>query len=173
MLNLVVQILTTWLIDTVKTMEAYTGCSGIAPLIPNLGTGWTWVVKYTPRPLHHRRKNASTHGTGGWMAPRAGPDFSENRKISWPSRKSKRGSSSPKHSQYTGYDIPGPRLCAADCNLCNGRDSVQVTEKCTAVFQCPGVRTHCASLMCGIEWVAHTYIHTSTHTHTHTHSAPG
>jgi len=81
-LNLVVHILTTWLVDTVQTMKAYGGCSGIAPLILNLGTRCMWVVKSTPLSLHHRRKNASTHGTGGWVAPRVGPDVSEKKKIS-------------------------------------------------------------------------------------------
>jgi hypothetical protein len=56
------------------------GCSGIAPIILNLGTRWMWVVKSTPRPLHHRRKNASTHRTGGWVAPEAVQTFRKREK---------------------------------------------------------------------------------------------
>jgi len=56
------------------------GCSGIAPFILNHGTRCMWMVKSTPPPLHHRRKNASTHRTGGWVAPRVGPDVSEKKK---------------------------------------------------------------------------------------------
>jgi len=27
------------------------GSEGVAPYIPNLRTGWRWVVSFTPRPL--------------------------------------------------------------------------------------------------------------------------
>jgi hypothetical protein len=34
------------------------GIGGIAPRILNLGTGWRWVVSFTPRPLYPRGKSS-------------------------------------------------------------------------------------------------------------------
>jgi hypothetical protein len=35
-------------------MKAYWGSGGIAPRILDLGTRWSWVVSFTPRPLCHQ-----------------------------------------------------------------------------------------------------------------------
>ena len=150
--------------------ESIWGCSGIAPLILNLGTCWMWVVKSKTRPLHHRRKNASTHRTG------------------WPQRRSRRFEKDknllalseietrvfkPKRNQYTDYDIPAPSVCNANYNLCNGWDSVRGHRKmhcCFTVPECqntlwiPGLWYR----MEGIHtYIIHTYIH---HTYVHTHA---
>jgi hypothetical protein len=37
-----------------RTMKEYWGSNGIAVLILNIGTRWSWVVKITPRPLYLR-----------------------------------------------------------------------------------------------------------------------
>jgi hypothetical protein len=37
-------------------MKVYWGSGGIASRILNLGTRWSWVVSFTPRPLHPQEK---------------------------------------------------------------------------------------------------------------------
>ena len=55
-------------------MKAYRGNRGIAPLILDHGTKWTWVINFTPRSLY-LRKNHGTHLIRGWVGPRAGINF--------------------------------------------------------------------------------------------------
>jgi len=38
-------------------MKAYWGIGGIAPRILELGTGWGWVVSFTPRPRYPQGKS--------------------------------------------------------------------------------------------------------------------
>jgi hypothetical protein len=38
-------------------MKAYYGSGGIAPRIRELGTRWSWVVSFTPRPLYLQGKS--------------------------------------------------------------------------------------------------------------------
>jgi hypothetical protein len=64
-------------------MEAYWGSGGIAPLI-DLGTGWGWVVSFTPRPLYLRERAPGTHWIGGWVGPRTVLDAVVKRKIPSP-----------------------------------------------------------------------------------------
>jgi hypothetical protein len=47
------------------------GSNGIDLLIRDLGARREWVVSTTPRSLYTRER-AVTHGTGGWVGPRAG-----------------------------------------------------------------------------------------------------
>jgi hypothetical protein len=42
-------------------VKAYWGSEGIAPLIPNLGTSWRWMISFTARPLY-------TQGKSTWYA---------------------------------------------------------------------------------------------------------
>jgi hypothetical protein len=37
---------------SLRPVKAYRGSRGIAPLILELGDRWSWVVNFTPRPLH-------------------------------------------------------------------------------------------------------------------------
>jgi hypothetical protein len=39
-------------VSFVHAMNACRGITGVIPLIPNLGTRWKLVVKFTSRPLH-------------------------------------------------------------------------------------------------------------------------
>jgi hypothetical protein len=48
----------------------------------DLGTRWKWVVSFTPRPFHPRRKSAGTHWIGGWVGPKTGLDDVEKSEIS-------------------------------------------------------------------------------------------
>jgi len=52
-------------------MKTYCGSGGIAPRIPDLGTRWRWVVRFTPRRFTPRERAPGTHWTGGWVCPRA------------------------------------------------------------------------------------------------------
>jgi hypothetical protein len=38
-------------------MKVYWGSEGIGPRILNIGTGWRWVVSFTPRPLYPQEKS--------------------------------------------------------------------------------------------------------------------
>ena len=51
----------------------------MAPLILNLGTGWRWVVNFTPWPLHPGEGTAGAHWIRGWVDPRANLDILEKR----------------------------------------------------------------------------------------------
>jgi hypothetical protein len=42
------------------------------PHFLHLGTSWSSVVSFTPRPLCSRRKTPCTHSIGGWVCPRTG-----------------------------------------------------------------------------------------------------
>jgi hypothetical protein len=42
-------------------MEAYKGRRGTNPLTPNFGTGWRWVVNFTPWPLYPQGKDVCVH----------------------------------------------------------------------------------------------------------------
>ena len=53
-----------------QAMKAQRGSRGIAPLIPNLGTRWGWVVNATPRPIYPQER-PGTHCIRGWVDPRA------------------------------------------------------------------------------------------------------
>jgi hypothetical protein len=55
-------------------MKTYRGTRGIAPLILDHGTKWTWIINFTPRSLYPR-KNPGTHLIRGWVGPRAGMGF--------------------------------------------------------------------------------------------------
>jgi len=45
-----------------------------APLVPNRGTEWRWVVSFILRPLYQRGKAANNHRIKGFVCPRAGLD---------------------------------------------------------------------------------------------------
>jgi hypothetical protein len=47
----------------VHAMKAFTRSGGIAPPILNLGTRWSPVINFMPRPLHPRERTPGTH----WM----------------------------------------------------------------------------------------------------------
>jgi hypothetical protein len=55
-------------------MKAYGGTGCIDPCFLNLGTGWRWVVSFTPQPFTPRGKSMSTHWLGGCMDPKTGLD---------------------------------------------------------------------------------------------------
>jgi len=61
-------------------MKTYWRSGRIAPRI-NLGTGWRWVVSFTPRPLYLRY-----HWTGDWVGPRTVLDAVAWTKLSQPRR---------------------------------------------------------------------------------------
>jgi hypothetical protein len=42
-----------------------------APLVLNFGTGWRWVVCFTPRPLYPRGRVSGHQWKGNWTDPRA------------------------------------------------------------------------------------------------------
>jgi hypothetical protein len=42
--------------------------------VPDLGTRWEWVVRFTPRPFYSLRKTSGTHWMADWMCPRNGLD---------------------------------------------------------------------------------------------------
>jgi hypothetical protein len=58
-------------------MQAQSGGGGIVQSIPNLGARSRWVVSTTPRTNCHRERY-STQCTGKLVAPRAGPESTEN-----------------------------------------------------------------------------------------------
>jgi hypothetical protein len=47
-------------------MKAYWGSECIAPLVLYLGTGWRWVVNFTPK-----ERAPDTHWIGGRVGPTA------------------------------------------------------------------------------------------------------
>jgi hypothetical protein len=51
----------------------------MTPLILNLGTGWKWVVNFTPWPLHPGEGTTDTHWIRGWVDPRAKMDILEKK----------------------------------------------------------------------------------------------
>jgi hypothetical protein len=48
---------------SVHAMKAYKGSVGIAPLIVNLGTSWTSLVIFTPRPLYAQKERSVSSET--------------------------------------------------------------------------------------------------------------
>ena len=52
-----------------------------AALILNLGAGWTWLVNCTSRRCLSWGRTPGTHCIGHRLGPRAGLDFSENKRI--------------------------------------------------------------------------------------------
>jgi hypothetical protein len=60
-------------------MKAY-GDVDIGPRILDIGTSWSWMVSFTPRPLYLRKKASVTHWIGGRMGPITGLDDVEGRK---------------------------------------------------------------------------------------------
>ena len=57
------------------------GNRGIAPLIPNLGTGARWVVTFKLRPLYGRSRPSSALWIGGLLGPRVSLDAVEKRNV--------------------------------------------------------------------------------------------
>jgi hypothetical protein len=64
-------------------MKAYGRSGGIAPLILKLGSGWRWVVTFTPRSLYR-----FTPSVVGWVGLRTGLHVCEKRKMCCPCRDS-------------------------------------------------------------------------------------
>ena len=60
--------------------KAHMGSRTVAPLIPNLGTRWWWVVSLRHRPIYPRAR-PSTCWLGGWLGPGAGLDALVREKI--------------------------------------------------------------------------------------------
>jgi hypothetical protein len=54
---------------------------GIAPLIPNLGTRWRWLVSIMSRLLYPGDTTPSTYRIGGWVGFRASQEVLEKRKF--------------------------------------------------------------------------------------------
>jgi hypothetical protein len=48
--------------------DVWSGCIDLRIL--DLGTSWTWVVSFTPRPLYPQGESPCTHWIGGWVAPK-------------------------------------------------------------------------------------------------------
>jgi hypothetical protein len=88
-------------------MKMYWGSGGIVPRLLDLGTGWKWVVSFTPRPLYPQGKSPGTHWIGGWVGPRAILDTVVKRKILSPHRKSNSRTSiiQPVANCYTDWVI--------------------------------------------------------------------
>jgi hypothetical protein len=78
-----------------NAMKAYGGSGIIAPLILEVGTGWRWVVSFTPRPRTPRERAYGTHWIGGLVGPRTGLNAVVKWKIPSPCRDSNHRSSSP------------------------------------------------------------------------------
>jgi hypothetical protein len=57
-----------------SVMQTYKGSSSIAPLILNLDTIWSWVVKATNRPFYSREERPVPL-IRGWVGPRVGLDL--------------------------------------------------------------------------------------------------
>jgi hypothetical protein len=72
-------------------LESPEGGRGIALHSLDLGARRGWKVKTTPRPLYPR-EIPGTHGTGGWVGPRAGLEVGEKYR---PCRDSIPGPSTP------------------------------------------------------------------------------
>ena len=152
------------------------GCSGIAPFILNHGTRCMWMVKSTPPPLHHRRKNASTHRTGGWVAPRVGPDVSEKKKS--PSSLGNRNAGLQAQSlisilttisRLLAY-VPRVIICVM------GETGHRKMYCCFTVPECQNILWildmlyRMESIHTYIRTYIHTYVRTYVHTYIHTHT---
>jgi len=55
-------------------MKTYWGSRDTAPLIPNIGIRWKWVVCFTPRSLYSQERTTGTDWIWGWVGPGAGLD---------------------------------------------------------------------------------------------------
>jgi hypothetical protein len=78
-------------------MRAYGGSGGIAPLIPDLGTGWRCVVSFTHRPLY-------SQGNSPW--------YPLDRRLCGPQSRSGRGGELERWSQrelINGHEKPKMR----------------------------------------------------------------
>jgi hypothetical protein len=85
-------------------MKSYRGRRGIAPLILNLCTRCTWVVKQHAPAAFPPGKSHGTHWTEGCVSM-----VLEKRTISYSCRESSPGQSSPYPSPYTEYVNPVSR----------------------------------------------------------------
>jgi hypothetical protein len=63
-------------------MKMYWWSGGIAARNLNIGTGWSRVVSFMPRPLNLRGNSPRTRWTGGWLGPSVDLDAVARRKIS-------------------------------------------------------------------------------------------
>jgi hypothetical protein len=50
----------------VQSISSYKERGGVVSVIPNICTGWRWVVILSPRPLSSGDKPPCTHRTRGW-----------------------------------------------------------------------------------------------------------
>jgi hypothetical protein len=66
-----------------QSIKAIRGSRGITPLILKLGTRWTWVVSFTPRPPYPRRKwrSCTLNRKAGWVPE---PFWRISKKGYWP-----------------------------------------------------------------------------------------
>jgi hypothetical protein len=87
-------------------MKAY-GRGYINPNFLDLGTGWRWVVNFTPRPLYPRGNSPGAHWIGGWVDLKAGLDDLEKRKFLTLPGLELRPLDRPARSDYA---IPAPHI---------------------------------------------------------------
>jgi hypothetical protein len=73
-----------------------------------LGTGPSWVVNFTPRPL--RRHQRARRYPLGWSQRQSSCSADENKKIPCPSKDSNCVTSGPQPSHYTDYATPNPTI---------------------------------------------------------------
>ena len=91
----------------VHAIKTYRGSGGTAPFIPNLGTGWSWVVKVAPQQLYSWGNNARTHLSRSWVGPRNSLDVSKKKnllpllKVESPARNLTTAQSTLSRLQYT------------------------------------------------------------------------
>jgi hypothetical protein len=81
-------------------MKTYWGSGCIAPRILDLGTGWRWVVSFTPRPLHPQEKS---------------PWYPLDRKLGWPQSQSGRGGEEKISQPLPGLKPPISQPVAHRC----------------------------------------------------------